>query len=98
MRKAMWILWPSFIIGGVAGTAFFAFFDPVVLHLFEKVAGVGHLAVYSTAFFVFWVFAAASSALTCFLQRSAEEINRCPLVPRERPDGCPRRGEPNACS
>ena len=33
------------------------------------------LAVYSGGFFVFWVFAAASSALTCFPQRTAEEIN-----------------------
>ena len=29
----------------------------------------------SAGFFVFWAFAAASSALTCFLQRTAEEIN-----------------------
>jgi hypothetical protein len=98
MRKAIWILWPSFIIGGVAGTAFFAFFDPAILHLFEKAVGVGHLAIYSTAFFVFWFLAAASSALTCFLQRSAQELNRCPLVPSERPDGCPKREEPNALS
>jgi hypothetical protein len=33
------------------------------------------MAIYSGGFFVFWAFAAASSALTCFLQRTAAEIN-----------------------
>jgi hypothetical protein len=96
MHKAIWILWPSFIVGGVGGTVFFAFFDPAFLHLFEKLAGVGHMAVYSVAFFTFWALAAASSAFTCFLQRTAEEVNRCPLIPRERPEGCPKREDPNA--
>jgi hypothetical protein len=34
------------------------------------------MAVYSIGFFAFWLFAAGSSALTCFLQRTASEINR----------------------
>ena len=97
MRSAIWILWPSFIVGGVGGTTFFAFFDPAALHFFEKLAGVGDLAIYSTAFFVFWGFSAASSAFTCFLQRSSAEVNRCPLVPAQRPEGCPKREETNAC-
>lgn len=33
---------------------------------------------------------ARRGALTCF-QRSVAEINRCPLTPTERPDGCPKR-------
>jgi hypothetical protein len=39
---------------------------------------------------------AASSAFTCFLQRRADEVNRCPLTPVERPVGCPKREDPNA--
>ncbi len=34
---------------------------------------------------------AATSALTCFFQRTSVEINRCPLDPADRPMGCPRR-------
>jgi len=84
MRNAMLILWPSFLAGGAAEVLFFTVFDPSDL-------GVGRLAAYSAGFFGFWALAAASSALTCFLQRSAEEVNRCPLAPTERPEGCPKR-------
>jgi hypothetical protein len=37
---------------------------------------------------------AASSFLTCFLQRSPWEVNRCPLPATERPLGCPKREGP----
>lgn len=96
MRRLIWILWPSFIVGGVAEVVFFTFFDPVELHLLGKAPGMSRLAAYSVGFLVFWAFAAASSAFTCFLQRSAGEINRCPLPPRERPEGCPKREDPDA--
>jgi len=52
--------------------------------------------VYSIGFFLCWGFAAASSAFTCFLQRSADEVNRCPLPVVERPPGCPKRDDPDA--
>jgi hypothetical protein len=57
---------------------------------------MSRLAVYSGGFFLFWAFAAASSAFTCFLQRPADEINMCPLPPPQRPEGCPKRDDPNA--
>lgn len=96
MRKAIWVLWPSFIVGGIAETVFFTFFDPMELHLFGEPAGMSRLAVYSAGFFLFWAFAAASSAFTCFLQRSPAEINLCPLPPPARPEGCPKREDHNA--
>ncbi len=97
MRKAIWVLWPSFIIAGAAEAAFFTLFDPMELQLFGEPAGLSRVAVYTGGFFLFWAFAAASSAFTCFLQRTAEEINRCPLLPRQRPEGCPKKSEaPNA--
>ena len=95
MKKAIWILWPSFVVGGIAGALFFAIMDPV------DFAFVGPLefsrrAGYTIGFFLFWAVGAASSAFTCFLQRRAEEVNRCPLVPVERPLGCPKREDPHA--
>ena len=96
MRKAIWILWPSFIVGGAAETLFFTLFDPMEMHLFGEPTGLSRIAVYSGGFLAFWAFAAASSAFTCFLQRTAEEINRCPLLPVQRPEGCPKREDPNA--
>jgi hypothetical protein len=91
MRYGIWILWPSFIIGGAAEGLFFTLFDPADLHLFGQPVTLGSTAVYTLGFFMFWGLAAASSALTCFLQRSAEDINRlCPFDPSQRPDGCPK--------
>jgi hypothetical protein len=76
MKKAIWILWPSFIVGGIGEVLFFTVFDPKELYLFGEPASLSRHAVYSIGFFLCWAFAAASSALTCFLQRSAREINR----------------------
>ena len=92
MKHAIWILWPSFIIGGVAEALFFTLFDPLDLHVFGEPVAVTRTAAYTLGFFGFWAFAAASSAFTCFLQRSAMDINRlCPLEPPARPVGCPKR-------
>jgi hypothetical protein len=91
MRRVIWILWPSFIVGGVAEVVFFTLFDPMELHGLGGAVELGRTAVYTLGFFAFWCFAAASSALTCFLQRDAEDINRlCPLQPSDRPPGCPK--------
>jgi len=96
MKRAIWILWPSFIVGGIAEVVFFTLFDPMELRFFGGGAGMSRLALYSIGFLFFWAFAAASSAFTCFLQRTANEINRCPLPPVKRPEGCPKRDDPNA--
>jgi len=97
VKKIMFILWPSFIVAGVGEVLFFTVFDPKELYLFGEPTSLSRLAVYSIGFFLCWVFAAASSAFTCFLQRSAAEVNRCPLPPAERPPGCPRRDDAGAC-
>jgi hypothetical protein len=96
MKNAILVLWPSFIVGGIGEVIFFTVFDPKELYLFGEPASLSRLAVYSIGFFLCWAFAAASSAFTCFLNRSAEEINRCPLPPVARPEGCPKRDDPNA--
>ncbi len=97
MKKAIWILWPAFIVGGLVEVLFFTFFDPLELHFLGQPVSMSRLAVYSIGFLLFWAFAAASSAFTCFLQRTSDEVNRCPLPPVERPVGCPKREDPDAC-
>jgi len=96
MKNAILVLWPSFIVGGVGEVIFFTVFDPKELYLFGEPSSLSRLGVYSIGFFLCWAFAAASSAFTCFLNRSAAEINRCPLPPVARPEGCPKREDPNA--
>jgi hypothetical protein len=92
MKKTIWILWPSFVVAGMAEAVFFTLFDPMDLSMFGEPVALSRTAVYTGGFFLFWLFAAASSAFTCFLQKSAVEVNRlCPLEPFERPVGCPKR-------
>ena len=91
VKRAIWILWPSFIVAGAAEALFFTIFDPTELQFFGQPLEVSRTAIYTVGFFLFWGFAAASSALTCFFQRSSAEINRCPLPIEERPEGCPKR-------
>ena len=70
MRKALWILWPSFIAGAAAAVLFFAILDPVDLR-FVGPLELGRKSGYTLAFFFFWSVAAVSSWLTCVLQGSA---------------------------
>jgi hypothetical protein len=74
-KRLIWILWPSFIVGGIAEGVFFTLIDPQELYLFGEPVHWSATAVYSVGFFMFWMVAAASSAFTCFLQRSALEVN-----------------------
>lgn len=77
MKRAIWILWPSFIVAGIAEIVFFTVFDPIELHLVAEAIGIrSRLAWYTIGFVLFWLFAAASSGLTCFFQRTAGEVNR----------------------
>jgi hypothetical protein len=91
MQKLTWmrILWPSFLVGGMAETVFFTLFDPMDLSFFGQPLTLSRTAVYSLGFFLFWLFSAASSGLSLFLQRSADEVNLCPLAAENRPPGCP---------
>lgn len=78
MKQTMSILWPSFLVGGIAEGIFFTLFDPMDLHLFGNPIELSRTAIYTVGFFLFWMIAAASSALTCFMLRSADEVNRPP--------------------
>ncbi|MBY0268824.1 MAG: hypothetical protein K2X06_03040 [Burkholderiales bacterium] len=75
-KRLMWILWPSFLVGGAAEAVFFTLIDPQELYLLGEPVHWSPTAVYSVGFFLFWMIAAASSAFTCFLQRSATDVNQ----------------------
>ena len=96
-QRILWILWPSFLAAAGAEFLFFAFFDPMELHLLGQPLEASRQAVYTAGFFGFWMIGAASSALTTLLERSPWEVNRCPLPAASRPEGCPKRGQPGSC-
>ena len=97
LQRLIHILWPSFLVAGLADLVFIALFDPLEI-LYRGEAQIEHrLGAYSVGFFVFWLLGIASSALTCYFQRGANEINHCPLPARNRPEGCPKREDGSNC-
>jgi hypothetical protein len=83
-KTLIYILWPSFLVAGAAEALFFTVFDPTELTFFGEPVELGRTAIYSIGFFLFWIFGAASSALTWFLQRGSSEVNSGPLPADER--------------
>jgi hypothetical protein len=96
-QRLIWILWPGFVMAIPAVGLTFTLVDPADLHAFGAPLEASRLGAYTLGFLFFWALGSACSALTCVLQRSPFELNRCPLPPAGRPEGCPKRGEPGAC-
>lgn len=76
MHKLFAVLWPSFLVAGIAEGLFFTLIDPQELYLFGEPVHFSRVATYSIGFFGFWLVCAASSLLTWFLQLSAADINK----------------------
>ena len=69
-RRLMWIIWPAFLVAGVAEIVFFSLFDPFDLHFFGETLDMSREGIYTMGFFGFWGLGIASSALTMFLEHS----------------------------
>lgn len=76
MQKVLYVLWPSFLVAGIAEGVFFTVIDPRELYLFGEPVNFSKTATYSIGFFGFWIVCAASSLMTWFLQLGAGEVNR----------------------
>jgi hypothetical protein len=76
MQKVIAVLWPSFIMAGVATVLFFAAFDPAGLLRDTRFADASRLAAYTVSFFLFWLLTASSCLLTCYFQRPRRVHNR----------------------
>jgi hypothetical protein len=83
------ILWPAFLAACLLEGLVFAFVDPAELEWAGRPLGWGRQVVYTGAFFGFWAVSMAACWMTALLRLSAEEVNRCPFDPGQRPDGCP---------
>ncbi|MFO1323215.1 MAG: hypothetical protein U1F15_04040 [Burkholderiales bacterium] len=67
-QRIMWIVWPAFLMAGVAELVFFSLFDPFDLHLFGAPLEMSRESIYAMGFFGFWGLGIASSALSLFLE------------------------------
>jgi len=92
MHRLMWIAWPAFLLACLLELLVFAMVDPQDLHWFGQPIELSRQGVYTIAFFVFWTVSMVASGLTTLLSMSPFEVNRCPLPPCDRPDGCPKQG------
>ena len=90
-QRLMWIAWPAFLVAGVLEMLVFALVDPQDIQWFGQPLEWSNQAIYTLSFFAFWSCTFASSALTTLLSISPFEVNRCPLEPTARPDGCPKQ-------
>ncbi len=91
-QRMMWIAWPAFLVAGMLEMLVFAMVDPADLHWFGQPLDMSRQAIYTLAFFAFWLMTMTSSALTTLLSMSPFEVNRCPLPADGRPEGCPKQG------
>jgi hypothetical protein len=75
-QHLMQVVWPAFLIAGVAELVFFSIFDPFELHFFGQPLDWSREAIYALGFFGFWGLGIASSTLTLFLVQTqpASEI------------------------
>lgn len=71
-QAAAIVVWVSFLTAAVGTMLFFALFDPVDLAaLFDEDLEINREAGYAAGFFFFWLLAAACSAVTAWLVRTA---------------------------
>lgn len=69
IQRIIAVLWPSFIMSGIATGLFFTAFDPLELVSLSGHLEVSRMGAYSIGFFLFWLLTAMSCAFTCYFQR-----------------------------
>ncbi len=75
VQRLVAVLWPSFLVAGIATILLFATFDPHDLMDAIGLSDVGRMAVYSLGFFLIWVIAFTSSSLTVYFLRPVDSLN-----------------------
>jgi hypothetical protein len=88
-NRIMWITWPAFMAACVLELMVFAVVDPSELQWAGHNLGWSRQAVYTLAFFAFWVVSMGACAFTTLLRVAPAELNRCPYPRDQRPSACP---------
>jgi len=70
---ALRVLWPAFLMAGVAEMLVFAVLDPMDLRWFGgEPLGLGRQAVYTLTFLIFWMLFSVGAAITLLLSRDPQ--------------------------
>jgi hypothetical protein len=74
-RSLVLILWPSFLMAGLASAVVFALIDPLDVAIFGYFRP-NRDVLYAAGFFFFWLIAALSSLLTLFISPSQQDTQQ----------------------
>lgn len=66
VQRVSAVLWPSFVLAGVANVVFFALIDPISMLDCQGIPPLSRTAAYSLGFFAFWLLTGVSSAATLY--------------------------------
>ena len=69
IQRIVAVVWPSFLLAGLATGLFFSGFDPKVLLMDTAYADMSRLGAYTIGFFLFWTLTLSTCLLTCYFQR-----------------------------
>jgi hypothetical protein len=69
VQRVIAVLWPSFLVAGLATVLFFLAFDPRDLVEAGIIPEISRLGAYTIGFFLFWLTTASACLLTCYFQR-----------------------------
>jgi len=75
IQRVVAILWPSFIVAGIATVLFTTAFDPANISIFADY-GISRLGSYTICFFLFWLFGAVTSTATCYFLKPCDAVNK----------------------
>ena len=78
-KRLLWILWPAFLSACALELLVFAFVDPNELQWSGRDLGWSRNAVYTAAFFSFWLVSLGGCALTTVLRLAPSDVNAGPF-------------------
>lgn len=68
-------LWPAFLLACLLEVLVFAFVDPTQLYWLNSELHLSRQAVYSIAFFAFWLVSTIGCTLSILLAQSSDQLN-----------------------
>ena len=80
-QRLMWVAWPAFLAAAMMEMLVFAAFDPHDMLWLGQGLEMSRSAIYTCAFFAFWLVFMAAGFLTVLLTTPAQEVNGQALIP-----------------
>ena len=80
IQRVVAVMWPAFIMAGIATVLFTTAFDPAVIFFDYDISRLG---IYTICFFLFLSFGVITAAATCYFLKPCEAINKARERARE---------------